>query len=46
LGFTKPAADLPRGCTPQGIVAMAALVGLQAIEYRKLYPAEDPGSDA
>jgi len=42
LGFTKPAADLPRGCTPQGIVAMAALVGLQAIEYRKLYPAEEP----
>ncbi len=38
LGLTRPAADLSRGTDPEEIVAMAALVGLQAIEYRKLYP--------
>ena len=38
LGLTRPAADLSRGTDPEEIVAMAALVGIQAIEYRKLYP--------
>lgn len=38
LGLTRPAADLSRGATSEEIVCMAALVGLQAIEYRKLYP--------
>ncbi len=38
LGLTRPAADLSRGTDPQEILCMAALVGLQAIEYRKLYP--------
>ncbi len=38
LGLTRPAADLSRGATTEEIVCMAALVGLQAIEYRKLYP--------
>lgn len=43
LGLTRPAADLSRGAVPEDIVCMAALVGLQSIEYRKLYPekAED-----
>lgn len=38
LGLTRPAADLSRGTDPEEILVMAALVGLQAIEYRKLYP--------
>lgn len=38
LGLAHPAADLSRGATVEDIAAVAALVGLQAIEYRKLYP--------
>lgn len=41
LGLTRPAADLSRSATSEEITAMAALVGLQAIEYRKLYPEQD-----
>jgi phosphate acetyltransferase len=42
LGLTRPAAELSRGTHADEIAAVAALVGLQAIEYRRLYPAEDP----
>lgn len=45
MGFTRPAADLPRGSSSEAILGMAALVGLQAIEYRKLYP-EEPRTKA
>lgn len=38
LGLSRPAADLSRGATVEDIVSVAAIVGLQAIEYRKLYP--------
>jgi phosphate acetyltransferase len=38
LGLSRPAAELSRGTHPDEIAAVAALVGLQAIEYRKLYP--------
>jgi phosphate acetyltransferase len=38
LGLEKPAADLSRGALVEDIVGVAALVGLQAIHYRKLYP--------
>ena len=41
MGFTRPAADLPRGASANDILSMAAIVALQAIEYRKLYPASD-----
>lgn len=41
LGLSRPAADLSRGASIDDIVAVAALVGLQAIEYRKLYPPDD-----
>ncbi len=38
LGLSKPCADLSRGANVETIVGAAAIVGLQAIEYRKLYP--------
>lgn len=38
LGLTRPAAELSRGTHPDEIASVAAIVGLQAIEYRKLYP--------
>ena len=41
LGLSHPAADLSRGATAEDIVAVAAIVGLQAIEYRKLYPPQE-----
>jgi phosphate acetyltransferase len=42
LGLTRPAAELSRGTHADDIASVAALVGLQAIEYRKLYPSEQP----
>lgn len=41
LGLSKPAADLSRGASVDDILGTAAIVGLQAIEYRKLYPTLD-----
>ena len=41
LGLSKPAADLSRGASINEILGVAAIVGLQAIEYRKLYPPEE-----
>lgn len=41
LGLSRPGADLSRSAVAEDIVRMAALVGLQAIEYRKLYPERD-----
>jgi phosphate acetyltransferase len=38
LGLSRSAADLSRGASWEEILGMAAIVGLQAIEYRKLYP--------
>lgn len=38
LGLDKPAAELSRGSTVEDLVGAAAIVALQAIEYRKLYP--------
>ena len=43
LGLSRPAAELSRGTNTEDILSVAALIGLQAIEYRKLYPlSEDP----
>lgn len=42
LGLSKPCADLSRGSTEEEILAVAAIMGLQAIEYRKLYPTDSP----
>ncbi|NJK90847.1 MAG: phosphotransacetylase [Blastochloris sp.] len=41
IGLSKPAAELSRGSAVQDILGVAALVALQAIEYRKLYPEQD-----
>ena len=42
-GLSRPAAELSRGTLSEDIAAVAAIIGLQAIEYRKLYPlADDP----
>lgn len=38
LGLDKPAADLSRGASVEEIVGVAAIIGLLAINYRKLYP--------
>jgi phosphate acetyltransferase len=38
LGLDKPAADLSRGASVADIVGVATIVGLNAIEYRRLYP--------
>ena len=40
LGLSKPCAELSRGATEDEILGVAAILGLQAIEYRKLYPSE------
>ncbi|MCD6051451.1 MAG: phosphate acetyltransferase [Verrucomicrobia bacterium] len=38
LGLDRPAADLSRGCNAHDILGVAAIVGLQSIEYETLYP--------
>ncbi|HEX4645894.1 MAG TPA: phosphate acyltransferase [Verrucomicrobiae bacterium] len=38
LGLDRPAADVSRGSTAHDILGVAAIVGMQAIEYSKLYP--------
>ncbi len=43
LGLEKPAADLSRGASVHEIVGVAAIVSLQAIEYRRLYPDQGAG---
>ena len=40
-GLTKPAADVSRADTPETIAAVAAIVGLQAIEMRRLQEMAD-----
>jgi phosphate acetyltransferase len=38
LGLDRPAADLSRGSNAHDILGVAAVVGLQSIEYSNLYP--------
>jgi phosphate acetyltransferase len=38
LGLSQPCADMSRGSSEDDILAVAAILGLLAIEYRKLYP--------
>jgi phosphate acetyltransferase len=37
-GLSRPAARISRGTLSDDIAAVAAIIGLQAVEYRKLYP--------
>ncbi|MEO6052400.1 MAG: phosphate acyltransferase [Chthoniobacterales bacterium] len=46
LGLSRPAAELSRGTHMEDIASVAAIVGLQAIEYRKLYPVDENSPDA
>ena len=38
LGLDRPAADVSRGASAHDILGVAAIVGVQAIEYQKLFP--------
>jgi phosphate acetyltransferase len=38
LGLNQPAADASRGSNAHDILGVAAIVGVQAIDYQKLYP--------
>lgn len=38
LGLDRPAADMARGSTEHDILGVAAIVGVQAIHYKILYP--------
>jgi phosphate acetyltransferase len=46
LGLSRPAAEVSRVAHSEEIATVAALIGLQAIEYRKLYPLTDDPLDA
>src|SRR3989454_3157376 len=38
LGLDRPAADVSRGSNAHDILGVAAIVGVQAVDYSKLYP--------
>ena len=38
LGLDRPAADVSRGSNSHDILGVAAIVGVQSVEYEKLYP--------
>ena len=38
LGLDRPAADVSRGSNAHDILGVAAIVGVQSIDYDKLYP--------
>ncbi|MEY5062271.1 MAG: hypothetical protein RLZZ112_235, partial [Verrucomicrobiota bacterium] len=38
LGLRLPAAEISRGADEEEVLGVAAIVGLLAVEYRKLYP--------
>jgi phosphate acetyltransferase len=41
LGLNRPAADVSRGSNAHDILGVASIVGVQAIDYQKLYPGAD-----
>lgn len=43
LGLNRPAADVSRGSNAHDILGVAAIVGVQAIAYHKLYPGAGQG---
>ena len=48
LGLDRPAADVSRGSSAHDILGVAAIVGVQAVDYELLYPGSGrklPGDD-
>jgi phosphate acetyltransferase len=48
LGLDRPAADVSRGSNPHDVLGVAAIVGVQAVDYELLYPGAGkklPGED-
>jgi phosphate acetyltransferase len=48
LGLDRPAADVSRGANAHDILGVAAIVGVQAVDYHILYPGAGrslPGED-
>jgi len=43
IGLNRPAADVSRGSNAHDILGVAAIVGVQATDYQKLYPGADTG---
>jgi len=41
LGLNRPAADVSRGSSAHDILGVAAIIGVQATDYLKLYPEAD-----
>jgi len=41
LGLDRPAAEVSRGANAHDVLGVAAIVGLQSIAYRELYPPEE-----
>ena len=41
LGLNRPAADVSRGSSAHDILGVAAIIGVQATDYQKLYPGAD-----
>jgi phosphate acetyltransferase len=41
LGLNRPAADVSRGSSAHDILGVAAIIGVQAVDYQKLYPGAD-----
>ena len=46
LGLRLPAAEISRGADEQEVLGVAAIVGLLAVEYRKLYPEPSAPSES
>ena len=38
LGLDRPAADVSRGSNARDILGVAAIIGVQSVNYDKLYP--------
>jgi len=43
LGLDRPAADVTRGSNARDILGVAAIVGVQSVDYQKLYPGAGQG---
>jgi phosphate acetyltransferase len=46
LGLDRPASEVSRGANAHDVLGVAAIVGLQSIAYKELYPPEESPSSA